>query len=254
MVFNPDTEYMIELRPNEGNVNYSQYLQYRTGLGQRISGPTKKDYVGIGGGTGDSEKNVNSGIANFKQRSPQINFLAYFNKIDNSNGSLPKAVDNGDFSLTSFDPRFFTPSIRSVDTGDDTVIVNGDYIKRAKPGNTIVIDGSTGNDGLYNIDSLSYDSGADETTITVVGDLTDSTVDGFISDGVKNVQEQKVWLEEYVFDGRQGEEYILRGQEFEDSNQGGRNTVLQKAEIVRSSNSPNAGKGTLKMSEGFNIG
>lgn len=254
MVFDPDTEFMLELKATEGGVNYSQNLQYKIDLGQRSGGGSKKDYVAIGGGAGNSEGNVNSGIANFKERSPQIQFLAYYNRVDNSNGSLQEAIDNGDFDLTSFDPRLTALSIQDVDTGNNEIVVNGDFTERAQSGNIIVIDGSTGNDGRYNIDSLSYDSGADETTITVVGDITDATVDGFVNDGIKTVVEQKVWLEEYVFDGRIGEEYILRGQEYEDSVGGGRNTVLQQAEVTRSSSSPTAGNGVIKTTEGFNIG
>lgn len=253
MVFDPDTEFMIELKATEGGVNYSQNLQYKIDLGQRSSGGSKKDYVAIGGGGGSSQNNVNSGIANFKQRNPQLTFLAYYNKVDNSNGSLQDAINNGDFNASSFDNRILTPAIESVDTTAETITINGDFTERAKSGNTIVIDGSTGNDGLYNIDSLTYDSGADETTVTVVGDLTDSTADGNVSDGVKTVVEQRVWLEEYVFDGRIGEEYFLRGQEFEDDNFG-KNIVVQQAEIVRSSSSPTTGNGTIKTSEGFNIG
>lgn len=254
MVFDPDTEFMIELKASEGGVSYSQNLQYKIDLAQRTSGGPKKDYVSLAGGGGNSENNVNSGITNFKERSPQISLIAYYNRVDNSNGSLQDAVDNGDFDLATIDNRFLTPSIQSVDTGADELVVNGDYTERAESGNTIVIDGSTGNDGKYNIDSLSYDSGANETTIGVVGDLTDGTADGFVSDGIKTVVEQKVWLEEYVFDGRIGEEYILRGQEYEDSVGGGRNTVLSNAEIVRSASSPTAGNGVVKTNEGFNVG
>lgn len=254
MTFDPDTEFMIELSSTEGAVNYSQRLQYKIRLGQRSSGGSKKDYVPIAGGGGNSETNVNSGIANFKQRSPQISFIAYYNSIDASNGSLQDAINNGDFTASSFEPRIKTPGINDVDTTNDSVTVPGDYTDRAAPGNTIVISESTGNDGIYNIDSLNYDSGNDETEITVVGDITDSTVDGYLSDGVKTVVEQKVWLEEYVFDGRIGEEYTLRGQEYEDSIGGGRNVVLQNAEIVRSASAPLAGEGVIKTNEGFNTG
>jgi len=181
--------------------------------------------------------------------------LAYYGKRDKSNNSLQTAINNGDFSLVNL-VRFNQPSIRDVDTGTDTIAVDGDQTERMESGNTIVIDVSTGNDGLYTIDTVSYDSANDETDLELVEPVGDSTVDGQVNDGVKTVVEQKVWLEEYVFDGRIGEEYTLRGQEFEDQISGGRNAVINQAVIVRDVQNlgPFMGSGTLVSKEGFNIG
>lgn len=254
MVFDPDTEHMIELDATEGAVNYTENLQYLMDLSQRVDGSAKKQYVSITG-TGKTENNTQSGIANYKERDPQINFLAYYGKRDKSNGSFQAAIDNGDLTLSNL-VRFNQPSIRGVDTGTDTIAVDGDQTERMESGNTIVIAGSTGNDGIYTVDTVSYDSNNDETDLGLVQSIGDSTVDGQVNDGVKTIVEQKVWLEEYVFDGRIGEEYTLRGQEFEDQIAGGRNAVINQAVIVRDAQNlgPFVGQGTLVSKEGFNIG
>lgn len=253
MSFDSSNEFMIELDSTAGSISFSQNLQYIMDLTQRSSGSAKKDYVALQGGTGDSEENVQSGITNFKQRNPELTFLAYFSKRDKSNNSLQNAVNNGDFTRSELF-RFNAPDIQDVDTGNDTVTVDGDQTDRIDADSFIVITESTGNDGLYNVDSVSYDSGADQTQLSLAENVSDSTVDGFVIDGVKTVKEQKVWLEEYVFDGRIGEEYELRGQEFEDDTSTGRNVVLKQAEIVRVSQNPFTGQGRIQTGEGFNVG
>lgn len=257
MTFDSDTEYMLQLDSSAGAVNYNTTLEYRVPLGQRTSGPAKKEYVSIAGGSGDSEDNVNSGIANFKERNPQISFLAYFSVLEKSNNSLQNAVNNGDFTASDLS-RFNQPMIEDVDTANDNITVSGDQRDRfnvSKETPTIVITNSTGNDGIYNVGSVTYNSGNDNTTLSLAtGDITDSTSDGKVMDGVKTVVEQKVWLEEIVFDGRIGEEYELRGQEFEQGINTGRNVVLRQAEIVRNSGNPFTGNGVIQTKEGFNIG
>lgn len=250
MVFDPDTEYMITLNSATVTTGYSQNLQYIIDLAGRTSGGGKKGYVALTG-AGDPQNNSQSGVAGFKQSNPQLSFTAYFGKRDKSNGTLQEAINNDDLVASSFDNRFDVRGIQDVDTAADEITVSGDYTERATTGDTIVIDGSTGNDGLYNIDSLNYDAGNNNTVVGVAGDLNDSTADGFVSDGVKNVVEQKVWLEEYVFDGGIGEEYFLRGQEYEEGVGSGKGVVIRNAEIVRSSSSPMAGNGVLQTREGF---
>jgi hypothetical protein len=65
------------------------------------------------------------------------------------------------------------------DTGK--VVVSGNLLKsNIFVGDQVVIYESTGNNGVYNIASLSYDTGDDETTIGVVERIRDLTVDGLI--------------------------------------------------------------------------
>lgn len=254
MAFDSDTEYMIELDVTEGApaTEYTNVLQYIIDLAQRVSSPTKKDYVSISGG-GNTEANVNSGITNFKQRNPQIGFVAYFSKRDKSNFSFHNAVDAGEVTISG-DERFFGLSINDADTGADEFTVSGDITDRLESGGKIVVEGSTGNDDIYDVTGVSYDSGADETTISVSQNVSDGTADGVLSDGIKTIVEQKTWLEEYVFDGSLGEEYVLKGPDFTDTVAGGRRCVVKNAGIERNSNQPFTGTGVLKCGEGFNTG
>lgn len=83
----------------------------------------------------------------------------------------------------------YKTQVQSVSTGSDTVTVKGDLTESGPDGDALVntgtdeitIDGSTGNDGTYTISSLSYSGGSNETTITVSGDITDSTADGTVT-------------------------------------------------------------------------
>ncbi len=72
----------------------------------------------------------------------------------------------------------FSAKITAVDTTADTVSVEGDVTDLVYAGDVVTIEESVGNDGDYAILSLNYDSGPDETTITVQGSIDDSTADG----------------------------------------------------------------------------
>jgi len=112
---------------------------------------------------------------------------------DKTNGTLAEA------GLA--DARIAPGPIQDVDTANDTVTVPGDQRERAPVGETVAIDTkgqATGNDGVYDVDSVSYDSNNDETTIGVNGDLTDSTAIGAISNAVVTVREQWVFLQNYI--------------------------------------------------------
>lgn len=114
------------------------------------------------------------------------------------------------------DQRLKLSDIVGVDTGTDTVSVNGDQTERLVVGNDINIEGSTGNDGIFTIDSTSYDSGNDETDITITGDITDATADGRVYDGVVTIEEQLLWLRTYIFNGTNGTKYRFYGGNFSD--------------------------------------
>lgn len=74
----------------------------------------------------------------------------------------------------------FLKQIQSVSTSSDTVTVSGDVTDLVSSGDVLTINKSTGNDGSYVISSLTYDNNNDETTITVDGDIANSTADGEI--------------------------------------------------------------------------
>lgn len=84
--------------------------------------------------------------------------------------------------------RFQTP-ITGVDTSNDTFTVSGDRVTDFEEGGAVDVSGSTGNDGIYKvsgIEDVTYDSGADETTISVVENVSDSTADGDL-EGWENI-------------------------------------------------------------------
>jgi len=69
-------------------------------------------------------------------------------------------------------------SVVGVDTSSDTITVGGDAASLLATGDIFTVTGSTGNDGEYTVDSTSYDSTNDETTITVKESVGDGTADG----------------------------------------------------------------------------
>ncbi len=71
-------------------------------------------------------------------------------------------------------------SVSAVSTANETFTVSGDVTTYMYVNQEFSVDGSTGNDGDYTVKSISYDSGADTTTITVDQDITDGTADGDI--------------------------------------------------------------------------
>lgn len=70
------------------------------------------------------------------------------------------------------------PLISNVDTVAETFTVAGDYTYYFINGTTFTVINSTGNDGTYTTTSSTYLNG--ETTITVVENITDPTIDGKI--------------------------------------------------------------------------
>jgi hypothetical protein len=150
--------------------------------------------------------------------------------------------------------------IRNVDTASDEVTVPGDQRERAPVGETVAIDTkgqATGNDGVYSVDSVSYDSGNDETTIGVDGDLSDSTAIGAISNAVVTVWEQWVFLQNYVDNSNVGVQGRLFGLHWSDPDgdgvEEGLPVRLNKFRPRKQSTDPLRGDGTLQMDVGFSV-
>lgn len=129
--------------------------------------------------------------------------------IDKSDGKL---VDSG-----IDDQRLKTGDIVNVDASLDLFELSGDKTDRLIDGNQIRVNGSTGNDGTYTISSVDYDSGDDRTEIFVQEDVTDSTADGRIYDGVVTIEEQILWLRTYIFNGTGGTRFRFYGGNFSDA-------------------------------------
>lgn len=81
-----------------------------------------------------------------------------------------------------------TWAIVAVGESENWVAVAGDKTGDITDGDNFEITGSTGNDGVYVIESTSYDAGNGHTEIHVdsTGDITDSTVDGNVKYGQPN--------------------------------------------------------------------
>lgn len=95
--------------------------------------------------------------------------------------------------------RIKTYSIVSVDTTNDTVTVDGDLTSgddTLESGDTFDITGSTGNDGEYTADTVSYDSGNDETTVTTTESIGDSTADGDVA--LQPASYSHIWWPEQI--------------------------------------------------------
>lgn len=61
------------------------------------------------------------------------------------------------------------------------VVVSGDYQRLTSGGSVITISGSTGNDGSYVSVGSTYDTGNDETTVTLDAALASATMDGSLA-------------------------------------------------------------------------
>lgn len=71
--------------------------------------------------------------------------------------------------------------VKGVDTAANEFQIDGDQTAFLDSGQSIVISGSTGNDGTYSLASnASFDSGTGLTTVAVNEDVTDSTADGLL--------------------------------------------------------------------------
>ncbi len=86
-------------------------------------------------------------------------------------------IDNVNESLLLVAPMAFE-EITGVSTGNNQVVVNGDISGEVGVDDYVTIRESTGNDGLYTVSAVSYDSGEDKTTVTMNENIEDANVDG----------------------------------------------------------------------------
>lgn len=93
-------------------------------------------------------------------------------------------VDDGGSRLLMVD-TYEESSITGVDTGTDTITIDGDHTGDLASGDDIRISGSTGNDGAYTVSSVSL-NGSD-TDITVNETIGDGTADGICIYGAQKL-------------------------------------------------------------------
>lgn len=80
-----------------------------------------------------------------------------------------------------------TKSVTGVDTSNNIFTVSGDLTGVMESGTELLVTDSTGNDGLYTVSSVSYDSNNSETDITVNENVSNSTADGSVSISAETV-------------------------------------------------------------------
>lgn len=72
----------------------------------------------------------------------------------------------------------FSAAIVGVNQGSKIFTIDGNYMDQLEIGEIFTVSGSTGNDGDYTVLDVAYDSGNDETVVTVSEIIPDATVDG----------------------------------------------------------------------------
>ena len=102
---------------------------------------------------------------------------------------------------------------------------------------------------------LIYDNGEDKSNGSLAAsNITDSR---FSDDTVVTVQEQIIWITEYIQDNTSDPRWLLFGGRFSDRNgdgtDEGTNAVVESASITRTSDRPNAVRGTMNLKLGVTI-
>jgi hypothetical protein len=69
-------------------------------------------------------------------------------------------------------------AIANVSITLNSFVIAGDHTSHCPAGFKFMVRGSTGNDAQWTVDSVVYDG--ENTTVSVTGDITDPTVDGYI--------------------------------------------------------------------------
>jgi len=75
--------------------------------------------------------------------------------------------------------EFASGAIVAVNTGSDIFSISGDLSTEFEAGDKIVVNGSTGNDGIYTVTNVAFNS--PNTDITVSEDVTNATADGTLT-------------------------------------------------------------------------
>jgi len=117
-------------------------------------------------------------------------------------------------------PEGFVKTVSAVDTSANEFTAEGDVTTELDEGKTIEVLGSTGNDQKYTINSFSFNSTSNITTISVEEDVTDSTADGKIfydlqTPSVADGTEIKIFAESIkeIFQKEPMTQSIQKGQE-----------------------------------------
>jgi len=104
------------------------------------------------------------------------------------------------------DFRLSVYALIDVDSGTNLFVLDGDQSDFFSVGQRFAVAGSTGNDGAYDISAVSYNSGADQTEITVSQTIADDTVDGSVLAGPGEFE----MFERFPFTIEVGDEYMVQ--------------------------------------------
>lgn len=214
--------------------------------GQRSSTPTTVTEAG---------QPTQNAILSFQGQKKNINFtFRMYNDgtyKDKTRGTMAEA------GLA--DAKIAPGPITAVDTSNDEVTVPGKH-PRVSTGDTVAIDtkdNAPGNDGVYTVQSISYDSGNDETTYGLDGNLTDSTAVGAISHSVVTVFEQMRYLGKYIDNPNLRNQGRLYGLNWSDPDGDGVDegtpVRINNFRERKQSEDPMRGHGNLQMDVGFSV-
>jgi hypothetical protein len=145
--------------------------------------------IGIRGGNqrinvvrarGEGNKNHLSQVAHFWESAAVIadgagssnTYIAYSDCQSETNGIAVHTLNESILTITA------------VDTGNDTFTVAGEIAGWFTVGQKFAVEGSTGNDGYWEVESVAEST---NTVVTVTGDITDATVDGSIYCNHRNI-------------------------------------------------------------------
>lgn len=93
-------------------------------------------------------------------------------------------VDDG-LSLLLLVTMLANSAIAAVDQTGDIFTIEGDHTAEIEAGDTVTVRGSTGNDGVYNVDSVALNGS--NTDVGVTADIPDATADGLMIYGAQSV-------------------------------------------------------------------
>lgn len=106
----------------------------------------------------------------------KANVTPYADRFDLDGEEILAVISSNQFTYSTFQDE--NKAITDVSDPNNWIEVSGNWTGLFLPGDKIVISSSTGNDGTWTIDTVSYQSGSDETRITVVENLPSAVVDG----------------------------------------------------------------------------
>jgi len=112
--------------------------------------------------------------AGYKYRGRNDTIARIIKRMSERGGQINMEVDPDTYSSVE-------RNINAVNQSNDYFTITGEHDSDYLKGDTVVVDGSTGNDGEYTVVKAVYQSGDDTTDIYVDSEISSSTADGTIT-------------------------------------------------------------------------